>query len=129
MILFYNLATPILHTMHELYISGIECYAFHGCLSEETLIGCRYSVDILFSADLHDAVKNDELSKTIDYVLVNDLVKKEMSMPSKLIEHVAGRIHKSMLSQFPYCNHIKVSITKHQPPVHGYVQKAVFSIS
>jgi len=115
--------------MHELCISGIECYAFHGCLSEETLIGCRYSVDILFSADLHNAIKSDELSQTIDYVLVNDLVKKEMSIPSKLIEHVAGRIHRSLLKQFPHCKQVKVSITKYQPPVYGYIHKAVFSIS
>ncbi len=115
--------------MHELLISGIECYAFHGCLNEEEQLGCNYTVDILFSADLTNAVTTDNLSQTIDYVLVNDLVKKEMTIPSKLIEHVCGRIHKSLLKMFPYCTQIKVSLTKYQPPVHGYIHKAVFSIS
>jgi len=115
--------------MHELLISGIECYAFHGCLNEEELIGCNYTIDILFSADLTNAVATDNLSQTIDYVLVNEIVKKEMGASSKLIEHVAGRIHKSLIREFPVCSKIKVSVAKHQPPVHGYIHRAVFSIS
>jgi dihydroneopterin aldolase len=115
--------------MHELLISGIECYAFHGCLREEEVIGCNYTIDVLFEADLTDAVETDNLSQTIDYVLVNELIKKEMAVPSKLIEHVAGRIHRALLQMFPGCNKIRVSVAKHQPPVQGYIQRAIFSIS
>jgi dihydroneopterin aldolase len=115
--------------MHELIISGIECYAHHGCLEEETKIGCRYVIDITFCADLTAAVESDELDKTIDYVVVNELVKGEMLIPSNLIEHVAWRIHQKLNDQFPSCEKIKVNITKFQPPVQGYIHKATFSIS
>ncbi len=115
--------------MHELLISGIECYAFHGCLLEEEKIGCNYTVDIIFTAELAAAVETDDLKNTIDYVKVNELVKKEMAIASRLIEHVAGRIHKALLNEFPFCTKINVSVGKHQPPVAGYIHKAVFTLS
>ena len=37
--------------MEELKITGIECFAYHGCLEEEALIGCSYMVDVSFYGD------------------------------------------------------------------------------
>jgi len=114
--------------MQHLTIRRIECHAYHGCLKEETLIGSRFSVDVDFSGDFYGAVVDDDLSKTIDYVEVHRIVREEMAIPSKLIEHVAGRILNRMKRQFPLAGSCRVQITKYNPPVNGQLGEAVFSI-
>ena len=85
--------------MYQLILSGIECYAHHGCLPQETAIGSRYCVDITFYADLSNAANSDNLTQTIDYVEVNEI-----------------------------CSKIKVAITKYNPPVQGFIREAIFVI-
>jgi dihydroneopterin aldolase len=114
--------------MQQLLLSGISCYAYHGCLPQETQIGGRYMVDITFFADLSQAMQSDSLEHTIDYVEVNELVKTQMAVASKLIEHVAHRMLTALKERFPQCQKIKVAITKFNPPVHGFMDKAVFIV-
>lgn len=115
--------------MAKLYISGIECHAFHGCLSEERVVGQRYSVDVTFDVDLLEAVTTDDLSKTIDYVMVKDIVLREMKIPSKLIEHVGGRILNVLNITFPQCNNVIVKVVKYNPPVNGVIKQTAIELS
>lgn len=112
----------------EIAVEGIECFAYHGCLKEEAAIGGRYVIDAFFKADITEAVAEDELNKTIDYVKVNSIVQQEMQQRSKLIEHVAGRILKSLRKAFPDCEEIKVRITKLSPPAGYFMEKASVTI-
>ena len=77
---------------HTIEVNGIKIYAFHGCLPEETKIGGHYLVDVHLKTNFQKAAEADTLEDTIDYVDVNRIVKEEMSIPSKLIEHVGHRI-------------------------------------
>ena len=78
---------------HCVEINGIKLYAFHGCLPEEEKIGGHYRVDVYLETDFSEAASNDDLSKTVDYVVVNKIVQEEMAIRSKLIEHVGQRIY------------------------------------
>ena len=106
-------------------MNNIRLYAFHGCLEEEALIGGNYIVDIKIYTDYSKAAKNDELSSTVDYCDVYDIVKAEMKIRSKLIEHVAKRIADSVKreinkkSKMDRIERIKVRLTKIAPPVNG----------
>jgi 7,8-dihydroneopterin aldolase/epimerase/oxygenase len=115
--------------MAKLFVEGIECYAHHGCLKEEAVIGQRYMVNVVFDADLKEAITSDNLTNTFDYVLVKDIVLREMKQPSKLIEHAAGRILKSLLHKFNRADDIIVTVIKFNPPVNGYVERAAIEIS
>jgi 7,8-dihydroneopterin aldolase/epimerase/oxygenase len=110
---------------HELQIRNIECYAFHGCIEEEGLIGSRFSVDLDLELDFSQAVEKDELKYTPDYVVLHNLVREEMAIRSKLIEHVAGRILKRLQKMFPDASLLRVSVTKYNPPVNGQLGKAI----
>ena len=77
---------------HTIEVIGIKIYAFHGCLPEEEKIGGNYLVDVMLNTDFSEAAKNDTLENTVDYVLVNKIVREEMAIRSKLIEHVGQRI-------------------------------------
>ena len=107
--------------MNIININNIKLYAYHGCLEEEAKIGSNYIVDVSIETDFSEAAKTDDLSKTIDYVEVYEIVKKEMAIRSKLIEHVAKRIQDHLFSKFKTASKIKVQVTKINPPMNGDV--------
>ena len=102
----------------------MECYAYHGCMEEETKIGGRFSVDVTLHLDLTKAIATDNLSETADYGIIHDIVREQMNIPSKLIEHVAGRILEKIKSAYPQCLQLIVKVTKFNPPVNGQIEKA-----
>ncbi len=59
----------------------------------------------------------DDLAGTVNYAAVYELLKREMLIPSKLLEHVAGRIGESLFAGFPSISEIKLSLTKVNPPM------------
>lgn len=109
--------------MAQILIEGIKLYAYHGCLKEEAIIGGNYIVDVIIEADLGRPSSSDKLKDTIDYVTVFEIVKGEMAIRSKLIEHVAKRISDKLKKKFPKAESIQVKVTKLNPPIPGEVEK------
>jgi len=107
--------------MGIVHLKSIQVYAYHGCLAEETTIGSRYEVDVKVWANLEKACKTDALEDTVDYVLLNAIVKKEMSVAAKLLEQVGHRILTEVFRQAPIVDKIKVSVRKINPPIGGDV--------
>lgn len=110
--------------MQTIKVEGIKLKAYHGCLPEEERNGQEYIVDVTASGDFNKAVNSDELKDTVDYCVVYDIVKMEMSVRSKLIEHVCGRILKSLKAAYPDCD-FSVAVIKPAPPVNGDIKQAV----
>lgn len=105
--------------MQELFIEDIRLHAYHGCLEEEGRIGGKYRIDIKAVADLDGCADSDDLNKTVDYVVVYNLVKEEMAIRSKLIETVAKRIALKLQTRYSWVSEWEVSLTKFNPPVEG----------
>jgi dihydroneopterin aldolase len=104
-------------------VENIRIYAYHGCLLEEGKIGSDYRVDIKVKANLETSAKSDELADTVDYVHLNKIVKEEMAIRSKLLEHVADRILNRVLEEIPMVQTADVSVSKINPPIGGNVEK------
>lgn len=115
--------------MNKILIEGIKVYAYHGCLEEEGKIGCNYLVDVTMETNFSEAAKTDDLTKTIDYVIVYDIVKKEMAIRSKLIEQVGQRIVDELKKQFSTLKKLEVKVTKLNPPMNGNVEKVSIIIT
>ena len=113
---------------HKIEVNGIKLYAFHGCLEEEARIGGHYVVDVTISTDFSLAAETDDLSKTVDYVAVNAIVKEEMEIRSKLIEHVGQRIINRLKQELPSIETVQVKVTKLSPPINGDVDSVAISI-
>lgn len=103
----------------KIIFENLKIYAYHGVLPEENSIGTYYILNIELEADLWKAVGTDDLHDTINYAEVNDLIHQEMKIPSKLMEHAAGRISKKIKLAFPQVSWIKVKMTKTNPPMQG----------
>lgn len=104
-------------------IFGIKLFAYHGCMPEEEIIGGWYEVDVKLKADITAAVNSDKLSDTVDYSLVNEIVRREMNVRSKLVEHVGGRIAKALIAEIPGIEEVKVKVSKMNPPVSGEIER------
>lgn len=110
-------------------VDGIKLRAYHGCLEEEALIGGDYIVNITLHTDFSVAAMNDELADTIDYVTVYNIVKEEMAIRSKLIEHVAQRIVARLKKEFASLDGGGVTVIKLRPPMNGNVEQVSVTLS
>jgi dihydroneopterin aldolase len=99
-------------------------HANHGVFPQETLVGNTFIVHLKIKADLSEAIANDRLEDTINYAAMFDVVKKEMSQPSKLLEHVAGRIIAGLKQHFPQIEEVELKLSKQHPPVNGQMESA-----
>ena len=109
--------------MSTIRLKNIKIYAFHGCLVEEGKIGSDYLVNLAVKADLERAAHTDELNDTVDYVQLQKIVKDEMGIRSKLLEHVGKRIIDRIFEQLPLVNGVKVTVSKVNPPIGGDVSE------
>jgi len=110
-------------------VQNIRVYGYHGCLTQETTIGSEYRVDVCVDANLSKASLSDDLLDTVDYVHINHIVKEEMKVPSKLLEHVAQRIINRIFLEIQLVTKTKVSVSKINPPIGGDVEMVTVALT
>ena len=103
-------------------LEGMEFKAYHGCLEQEKVRGNLFTVDFRGEMDLMAAAESDNLNDTVNYGEIYDIVADQMSIPSELLENVAGRIVKAIEKQFPQFVSFSVRVSKKRPPVEGVAQ-------
>lgn len=101
----------------KIYLRNVRFHAFHGVLPQEGIVGNDYLVNLVLDYDFSSAMKTDVLQGTLNYAEVYQKVREEMAVPSKLLEHVAGRIAHRLFSDFPEIQKLQLSITKVNPPM------------
>ncbi len=109
--------------MSKITLKNMEFHAYHGCLEHEKLNGNTFLVTLSLEIDTSAAEQSDRLEDTLNYKLVYDVVKEEMDKPSNLIENVAYRIKKAVLTRFPEIKKLKLKLCKLNPPVGGKTVK------
>lgn len=108
--------------MSTITIENMDFYAFHGCFAEESQIGTHFRVDLQMDVDTETAQKSDNIEDTVSYLDVYQHVKKQMMIPSHLLEHVGDRIGEDILQSFPAVNSVKVKVAKMNPPLGGQIE-------
>lgn len=114
--------------MGKIRLNNIRVHANHGCLQEEGIIGSDYHVDLSVTANLKDAAHSDKLSETVDYVHLNNIVKEEMAIKSKLLEHVAKRIMDRIFIEIPMVLDAEIAVSKINPPIGGDVESVTVEL-
>lgn len=110
-------------------LTGMEFVCRHGCLESEKLNDNLFVVDFRGVYDMEKAAASDELGDAVDYGSVYDLVAKEMAVPSDLLEHLTGRIVKSIAQSHPELEQFSVRVAKHNPPVSGKTSWSAITIA
>ena len=101
----------------SIFINSLRLYAFHGVLPQERQVGGEFTVDLRVHYNIYKAMETDRVEDTISYADLCDIVKREMAIPSALLEHVAGRIAKAILQTYPSVEDVIVKLTKVNPPM------------
>lgn len=100
-------------------IEGLRIKACHGVSDEERQQPQWFCIDLTADTDFHTAMQSDGLEGTISYADIYALILSEMQQPSKLLEHVAGRIVTTIKNHFPTITHIHLKLLKEAPPIEG----------
>lgn len=101
----------------QVLLRKVRLFAHHGVLPQERLVGAYFTLDISIDTDFSCAAENDDLSGTISYADVYDVVCAEMQKPSALLENVAERIAQALFSRFLMAQAIDIEIIKENPPM------------
>tara|TARA_R110002072_G_scaffold7503_2_gene40428 strand:+ start:170517 stop:170882 length:366 start_codon:yes stop_codon:yes gene_type:complete len=115
--------------MGTIRLKNIRIFTNHGCLIEEEKIGSDYLVNLKVEANLAAAATSDHLKDTVDYVHLQHIVKTEMAMRSKLLEHVGQRIIDRIFSEISLVTQAEVAISKLNPPIGGDVAEVEVTMS
>lgn len=98
-------------------LNDIRLYAYHGVMPDEQRLGAWFRVSLSVEADCPQAILSDELGDTVNYAEMAAVIQEEMAKPSRLIEHVAGRIAHRILQDFPPIEALTVTVHKEHPPI------------
>ena len=99
------------------FLKDVRFHAFHGVMPQERSVGADFLVSLRMGYDLSKAMVSDEVGDTLNYAEVYQLVRQEMEQPSALLEHVAGRIVRTLLERFPMVTSVDLQLMKKNPPM------------
>lgn len=104
-------------TAGYIHLRKVHFHAYHGVMPQEQLVGADYLLNLKVGYPLGRAIQSDEVDDTLNYASLYALVAREMQQPSKLLEHVAGRIAEIIGKTFPQVTSIDLELTKLNPPI------------
>jgi dihydroneopterin aldolase len=109
-------------------IEGMKFYAFHGHFESEQVVGNEFTVNLKIETDCEKAAISDNLNDALNYQTAYEIIKKEMAVPSHLLENVAKRILDSLYLRFTTINKAEVKISKMNPPMGGEIEKVSITL-
>ena len=106
--------------LDKIILKNMKFYAYHGVLPEEQEKGQYFYIDIEMACDLRAAGQTDNLEDTVDYSQVYDIVRVITEKNKfRLIEHLADRISREILSKYDKILETTVRVRKPQAPING----------
>jgi dihydroneopterin aldolase len=100
-----------------IYLRDVRFHALHGVAPIEKKVGCDFTVSVRAAVDVSAAMEQDSVEVTLNYATLYEVVKREMMIPSNLIEHVAGRMAHALEEAFPQTESVTITIIKVNPPM------------
>ncbi|MEX2562013.1 MAG: dihydroneopterin aldolase [Nitriliruptoraceae bacterium] len=114
--------------MDRIDIRGIEAFGYHGVLPHERDLGQRFVVDVGLGLDLESAGRSDNLSDTVNYGAITQVVVALVTDRTfQLLEALATAIADACL-EYDEVEVAEVSVHKPSAPVPGLVDDVVVTI-
>ena len=113
----------------EIGLQDIKFYAFLGVEEFERVIGNEFVVSLFVKKSFHKVMEKDDISNSISYVDLYEIVNEEIKKPRKLLETVAVDISYRIKEKFGQEVTGKIKIEKVHPPIPGMLGKAYVCLS
>ncbi len=104
-------------TSMHICLEGMKYFARHGVEPQETAVGSYFIFDLKLKTDFSRAARTDEVADTLNYAAIHAVLKEEMRVPSKLLEHVCQRIAERLFREFPAMEEMDIRLSKENPPM------------
>lgn len=114
---------PIVMTSY-IFLDSLRFFARHGVGEQETVVGNEFIIDLRLKVDIRHAMQTDDVADTVSYADVYTAVKEEMDIPSRLLEHVSGRIVRRLFRDFLQIEEITLKLAKRNPPMGADIEAA-----
>ena len=101
----------------SIFLDDVRFHAFHGVMPQERAVGADFTVSLNVGYDFVKAAESDDLTDTISYADLYEVVKADMEKPSQLLEHVALRIIKAITARWPQIGTVDLRLAKDNPPM------------
>lgn len=105
-------------------LDNLRFFARHGVGEQETLVGNEFTISLRMKVDIERALLTDDVTDTVSYADVYNAIQAEMAVPSKLLEHVCGRIANRLFRDFPTIESIELKLMKRNPPMGADIEAA-----
>ena len=109
-------------------LEGVRFFANHGYYPEEQKVGNEFIVDIETVMIVKENL-NDELSDTVNYERLFEIAANEMKTPRKLLETVAHRILRAIVTEFSELETVNVCIRKLNLPMKGEIRNSLVELN
>jgi len=93
-------------------------------LHNKNLVRFEFIINLRLKTDFGKATETDEVEDTVSYADIYAALKEEMELPSKLLEHVCGRIVKRLFRDFRKIREIEIKLAKRNPPMGADIDSA-----
>lgn len=109
-------------------LEGLAFHAHHGVYAHEQEQGNNFEIDLAVETDFSSGAQQDDLTGTVDYEVLYQIVKSEMQKPSRLLETVAEKIADTVMNKLTAVIKIELKLAKLNPPIGGECRKASVTI-
>ena len=84
----------------SIHIGTLRFYAHHGVLPQEQKVGNYFKVETTLYTDFSRALVTDELTDTLNYAEVCQIISDEMAIPSRLLEHSLSTNNRRSINRY-----------------------------
>jgi dihydroneopterin aldolase len=114
---------------YTIKIEGMEFRAAHGCYDTEQRVGGNFTVDVTLTVEDGGAAEADDVTRTVNYAEVYEVIREQMAVPSRIIENAAQRILEAIAARFPEVLHAEVTLSKLAPPMGGKARRVSVTLA
>lgn len=112
--------------MDYIELKGMEFYALHGLLPDEKTNRQIFVVDAIMFLDLEKSANEDDISLTVNYAEIYEIVKKRVvSYSYDLIEKLCLSIVKDILDYESKIKKVRVCVHKPNAPIKGKFEDVI----
>ena len=111
-------------------VDRLRLYARHGVSDQERRVGNMFEVSIAVECpSAIEGASTDDLSQTISYADLVEIIRSEMTVPARPTEHAAWRIVRRVSARFPAVTAGSVTVSKLTPPCGAEMAAASVTIA
>ncbi|MCH5228774.1 MAG: dihydroneopterin aldolase [Muribaculaceae bacterium] len=109
---------------YEIKLKDLRFYAYHGVMEEEKRIGNEFRVSATVAIPCSSTIETDNISNTLSYVSLYEIINESMQESRNLLERVAYDIVNKIKERFKEVEGGKIEIEKVHPPIPGMLGSA-----